>query len=699
MEEWACDAPDGYVADNSDCVDADAAISPGAAELCDNLDNDCDGSIDESDAQDASTWYLDADGDSFGNPRISEISCTQPSGYVSDNTDCDDLDNTIYPGAAESWFDGIDSDCDGLDNPDACEESPPEGTVSTDTTCTYTPVVGSFNPVTEWEISVWSAYPDSDRVIMTPMVGDLTADGIPDIALVTFESGSAGVLRILSGDDGTVLYSVYDAVYSSTTYYPYRYAAIALGDIDQDGEPDLVTTLYKSSTSCYAGAYNNDGTLKWVYTAETVPCRSHAPALADLEGDGDVEVVFGNLLLDGATGAKQAKATIGAGYYSSYSNGGYHAFPIDIDGDGDQEVLTGAGIYNEAGATVCSTGTTDGYPSAADLDNDGDGEFVTVAGGTIRVFSHTCSLITSWAVYGGGNGGPATIADFDNDGSPEIGVAGDDYYSVYESNGTRIWSAAAQDASSHSTGSSVFDFDGDGAAEVVYADEETLWVFDGASGAVLLEETAHKSGTVNEYPTIADVDADGNAEIILPNDSAATSIMVLGDRDDNWVSARRIWNQHAYNIVNINDDLSIPTAPEPNWPTYNSFRQGGTGTFTPIAAPDGSLSVYGPCQTACGDDVEVIVQLENDGLVLLGVDTELALLCEDASGAQTELARTTLGETLDSGERALPISFVLSASEAVACTSLIVELDPDNIENECDESNNSGSVAVVDICE
>jgi hypothetical protein len=97
--------------------------------------------------------------------------------------------------------------------------------------------------------------------------------------------------------------------------------------------------------------------------------------------------------------------------------------------------------------------------------------------------------------------------------------------------------------------------------------------------------------------------------------------------------------------------------------------------------------------------VEVIVQLENDGLVLLGVDTELALLCEDASGAQTELARTTLGETLDSGERALPISFVLSASEAVACTSLIVELDPDNIENECDESNNSGSVAVVDICE
>jgi large repetitive protein len=108
----ACSLPSGYVADDTDCDDADAAVNPGASELCDGVDNDCDGSTDEPDADDAATWYRDGDSDGYGNVTAATISCEQPSGYVADATDCDDGDDDVHPGADEHC-DGIDEDCDG----------------------------------------------------------------------------------------------------------------------------------------------------------------------------------------------------------------------------------------------------------------------------------------------------------------------------------------------------------------------------------------------------------------------------------------------------------------------------------------------------------------------------------------------------------------------------------------------------------
>jgi large repetitive protein len=114
----ACDQPSGYAAPTSqfDCDDTDAAEYPGADEYCDGDDDDCDGTIDEDDAVDASTWYADSDTDGYGGTRYSMTQCYQPTGYVSDNTDCDDLDIAIYPGATE-LCNGVDDDCDGtVDN-------------------------------------------------------------------------------------------------------------------------------------------------------------------------------------------------------------------------------------------------------------------------------------------------------------------------------------------------------------------------------------------------------------------------------------------------------------------------------------------------------------------------------------------------------------------------------------------------------
>jgi hypothetical protein len=110
-----CTAPSGFVATGDDCDDADASVNPGATELCDGVDNDCDGAtdIDDPDVADASTWYADADGDGFGEPAATTLACEQPSGAVADGSDCDDGDASIHPDAAEIC-DGLDNDCDGL---------------------------------------------------------------------------------------------------------------------------------------------------------------------------------------------------------------------------------------------------------------------------------------------------------------------------------------------------------------------------------------------------------------------------------------------------------------------------------------------------------------------------------------------------------------------------------------------------------
>jgi hypothetical protein len=117
----ACTQPSGTVADATDCDDGDATVNPGATELCNGVDDDCDGTVDVG-AADASTWYTDADVDGYGDAGASTVACDQPSGTVADNTDCDDAAASTYPGADE-YCNGVDDDCNGAVDDSAVDQS------------------------------------------------------------------------------------------------------------------------------------------------------------------------------------------------------------------------------------------------------------------------------------------------------------------------------------------------------------------------------------------------------------------------------------------------------------------------------------------------------------------------------------------------------------------------------------------------
>ncbi|MEQ1568244.1 MAG: MopE-related protein [Myxococcota bacterium] len=106
-----CVAPDGFVAEGGDCDDASSVVSPAGVEVCNAIDDDCDGEIDDGVA---STWWADGDGDGYGS-GVGVVSCDPVDGSATADGDCDDADRQVNPGVDDTPGDGLDANCDGVD--------------------------------------------------------------------------------------------------------------------------------------------------------------------------------------------------------------------------------------------------------------------------------------------------------------------------------------------------------------------------------------------------------------------------------------------------------------------------------------------------------------------------------------------------------------------------------------------------------
>jgi hypothetical protein len=396
-----CAAPtsSGWVSDATDCEDADASVHPGAPELCNGGDDDCDGAMDDPPVTGDASWYPDLDGDGYGD--ASGAACGWSEGYISQAGDCDDGDRLVHPGVEEVCNDGVDNNCDG--SPNACEwaaEVDLTGEYSIETTQT------------------------EDYLGYSAAWGDLDGDGAPEIAL-----GSCLTQPEDSGER-TGKISVFELPLSGRTvqsadaplsYWGSQELAVAgssvlIHDVDGDGQDDLQAGSLNGTTGlAFSGAlYTMYGPLSggggelaaaadWtlVGSEEDEQVGARAYTFGDINGDGRSDFGTGYefrtyngeyecggvyIFTSSGTGSEAASDAATAFIYGSEENDeiGLGATGADLDGDGYSDVVVGAEGYEYgavSGAALVFFGPLSGDIAGDDADVVLHGEnYVSLAG-------------------------------------------------------------------------------------------------------------------------------------------------------------------------------------------------------------------------------------------------------------------------------------------------------------------------------
>jgi hypothetical protein len=481
------------------------------------------------------------------------------------------------------------------------------GGVKNDPGCHQVVPAGVFAPTVLCEFATAPAndpFPEYLDVQATPIVVnfDKQSEGnaaIPSIvAPFTVDvpgsyTENRGILRILQGNNCNLVANLagVDLDGDGIVDYVNSPTAVAVGDLNGDGVAEIVTYMGDFTTVAFTRNASGQWTTLWPKAKATTSSGAvfvstmdgtlmtppnpnpgstdvwSGPSIHDLDNDGKPEVIREGYVINGQTGVVVTQPPTD---YASY----YVGIPpvmADMYGDGNAYLTTGAHVWKYVAASSSwqlvtsyeadgGVATPPGWAALADMTpytGTKQPQIAVASTGTLSIYNLDHSVfmgvsldtpVISGGTAGTGGGGPPTIADYDQDGLPEVGLAGEDFYTVFDPDcqptGTPprtggkcadrthcafapggacpdyiLWSAQTQDHSSNITGSSVFDFAGDGTPEVVYGDECFARVFSGFNGTVLFSQY-HSSCTWIENPTVADVTGDFHSEIVVPSNLA-----------------------------------------------------------------------------------------------------------------------------------------------------------------------------------
>jgi hypothetical protein len=546
---------------------------------------------------------------------------------------------------------------------------------------------GTLNPQLKWHWGVNNPtnpprgqyYSDWMNVAMTPVVVDMDGDGYPEIVFAgtssTGGSSYPAYIFVLDGRDGRQKYVSPQGV---TVPHP---ASPGAGDLDGDGLPEVVFLTsnrllilkYDRATSSYSYTLSPSTLERTVYLGH--------PTIANLDQSGAPEIVVGRQAFR-ADGTLLWTGNGTAGNFALRRTDVFtpQSLVADVDLDGSMEVVAGPTVYAANGAIKYrNANLPDGLVATANLDDDPQAEIVLTANGVIYILEHDMRIKSSAVIPTGYFGGPPMIGDVDGDGTPEIVTTGERFLVVYRRDLSILWQTPIDELVSI-TGATLFDFNGDGRPEVIYSDHTHLRIYDGPTGRVIWE-TLMSSCTWAEYSQVADIDRDGNADIV----AVANNNCGLGPQrgvyvysNPTWWPTRYLWNQYQYCITNVNDDATIPTTEPPSWLLHNTYRLNPTYNPTP-PLPD--LSVSAPRYCATTPNL-VTVRVGNGGGADANTPFVVAVYDGDPGSGGQIIGQATLN-SLPAGQF-VDVDITINPQ-----TPRYVRVDTTAVVNECNETNNT----------
>ena len=464
----------------------------------------------------------------------------------------------------------------------------------------------------QWGIIEGSSSPLLSHMYAQPFIGDIDNDGFTDLVTVGYNDAPWRSSSIVIYGHNLQL----KTSFNTSPMYVYGGYPLSVADVDKDGFAEIFIQHIDGSLRCY----RPDGSIKWTVSVSEADEKSPNILIADINGDSIPEVWSKDKIFNAVSGVLLVSLPEVFGFSVLYGyNGGKALMPAfaDFDNDGILELAGGNKVYklnitNSTGTagnsatlwkTISANGAGDGLTSVADIDLDGFMDVVVVRDGCMyawKPYSGTAStpeLIATCPYSSSAPGSRALLTDVNNDGYPEIlftYIANVTAYQYVPSTQSlqQMWLKSTSDLSGATT-MTAFDFNQDGSVEIVYRDQSDLRIIDGTTGDNI-STFACLAPTAVDYPAIVDLDRDGHAEIVVSSntyesnhDKHAKLIVFHSPANAVWAPARYVWNQHAYNVVNVNNDLTIPannfnpatTFTDPNGVVrrpFNNFLQQAT---------------------------------------------------------------------------------------------------------------------------